>query len=97
MVLNSLISGGCIISGGKVLSSILSPRVHIHSHAEVWNSILMDEVDVGRYACLNRVIVDKGVRIPEGCQIGFRLEEDAEKFTVSESGIVVIPKGTLLG
>jgi len=97
MVLNSLISGGCIISGGKVFSSILSPRVYIHSHAEVWNSILMDEVDVGRYARLNRVIVDKRVRIPEGYQIGFHLEEDAQKFTVTESGIVVIPKGTLLG
>jgi len=96
MVLNSLISGGCIISGGKVFNSILSPRVFIHSHAEVWHSILMDEVDVGRYARLNRVIADKGVRIPEGYQVGFYLEEDAKKFTVTESGIVVIPKGTLL-
>ncbi|MBI5968862.1 MAG: glucose-1-phosphate adenylyltransferase [Deltaproteobacteria bacterium] len=96
MVLNSLISGGCIISGGKVFNSILSPRVYVHSHAEVWNSILMDGVDVGRYARLNRVIVDKRVRIPEGYQIGFDLPEDAKKFTVTESGIVVIPKGTLL-
>jgi len=93
---NSLISGGCIISGGKVIHSILSPRVHVHSHAEVQDCILMDEVDVGRYARLHRVIVDKNVQIPEGYQIGLNLEEDAKKFTVTESGIVVVPKGTLL-
>ena len=55
----------------------------------------MDDVDVGRNARLNRVIVDKGVRIPQGHSVGFDLKEDAKKFTVTESGIVVIPKGTL--
>jgi len=93
---NSILSSGCIISGGKVLRSILSPRVRLHSYSEVRDSILMDDVDVGRHALLNRVIVDKRVRIPEGYQIGFHLQEDAKKFTVTESGIVVIPKGTLL-
>jgi glucose-1-phosphate adenylyltransferase len=93
---NSILSSGCIISGGKVIRSILSPQVRIHSYAEVHDSILMHGVDVGRYARLNRVIVDKRVRIPEGYQIGFHLEEDAKKFTVTESGIVVIAKGTLL-
>ncbi len=93
---NSILSSGCIISGGKVLRSILSPRVRLHSYSEVRDSILMDDVDVGRRVLLNRVIVDKRVRIPEGYQIGFHLQEDAKKFTVTESGIVVIPKGTLL-
>jgi glucose-1-phosphate adenylyltransferase len=55
----------------------------------------MDDVDVQRNARLNRVIVDKGVRIPEGHRVGFDLKEDTKKFTVTESGIVVIPKGTL--
>lgn len=93
---NSILSSGCIISGGKVFRSILSPNVRIHSYAEVHDSILMDGVDVGRYARLNRVIVDKGVGIPQGYQIGFHLKEDAKKFTVTQSGIVVISKGTLL-
>jgi glucose-1-phosphate adenylyltransferase len=57
----------------------------------------MDGVDIGRYARVNRAIVDKGVRIPERYQIGFNLQEDARKFTVTESGIVVISKGTILG
>ncbi len=90
---NSLLSSGCIISGGKVFRSILSPQVRINEYALVNDSILMDEVDVGRGARLNRVIADKGVRIPEGHMIGFDREKDSQKFTVTESGIVVIPKG----
>lgn len=93
---SSLISGGCIISGGQVFRSILSPWVHVHSYAEIYDSILMAGVDVGRRARLNRTIVDKGVRIPEGYEIGFHHEEDARKFTISGSGIVIIPKGTYL-
>jgi glucose-1-phosphate adenylyltransferase len=93
---NSLLASGCIIAGGKVFRSILSPQVRIHSYAEVHDSILMHGVDVGRYARLNRVIVDKRVRIPEGYQIGYHREEDAKRFTVTESGVVVIAKGTLL-
>ena len=94
---HSLVSGDCIISGGKTFRSILSPKVRVHSYSEVWDSILMEGVDVGRYARLNRVIVDKRVRIPDGYKIGFDLKEDAKKFTVTESGIVVIPKGAILG
>lgn len=95
-VYSSLICHGCIISGGKVIRSILSPWVRVHSYAEVLDSILMEGVEVGRYARLNRVIVDKRVKIPEGYKIGYDLKEDARKFTVTESGIVVIPKGTIL-
>jgi glucose-1-phosphate adenylyltransferase len=94
---NSILSSGCIISGGMAFRSILSPNVRIHSYAEVRDSILMEGVDVGRKARLNRVIVDKRVRIPEGYQIGYNLKEDAKKFTVTPSGIVVISKGTILG
>ncbi len=90
---NSLLSSGCIISGGKVFRSILSPQVRINEYALVNDSILMDEVDVGRGARLNCVIADKGVRIPEGHMIGFDREKDSQNFTVTESGIVVIPKG----
>jgi glucose-1-phosphate adenylyltransferase len=93
---NSIISGGCIVSGGQVHQSILSPWVRINSFSEVRGSILMNGVEVGRHARIRRAIIDKEVRIPEGYQIGFDLKEDAKQFTVTESGIVVIPKGTIL-
>lgn len=93
---NSLIANGCIISGGKVFRSILSPGVRINSYSEVCDSILMDGVNVGRRARLNRVIVDKDVQIPEGCLIGFDREQDCRRFTVTEGGVVVIPKGTYI-
>jgi glucose-1-phosphate adenylyltransferase len=94
--LNSIISNGCIISGGSVKRSILSPRVMIHSYVDVEDSILMEGVDVGRYAKIRRTIIDKDVQIPQGTEIGYNLDEDAKRFTVTESGIVVVPKGIRL-
>jgi glucose-1-phosphate adenylyltransferase len=96
MAYDSIVSSGCIISGGRVYRSILSPSVRIHSYSEVRDSILMEGVEIGRRARVKRAIIDKGVRVPEGHQIGFHLGEDAKKFTVTESGLVVIPKGTIL-
>ncbi len=94
--LNSIISSGCIISGGNVKRSILSPNVTIHSFAEVEDSILLEGVDVGRNAKIKRTIIDKEVQIPEGMEIGYYLDEDAKRFTVTASGIVVVPKGIRL-
>ena len=94
--LNSIISNGCIISGGSVKRSILSPKVMIHSYVEVEDSILMEGVDVGRYAKIRRTIIDKDVHIPQGMEIGYNLDEDAKRFTVTASGIVVVPKGMRL-
>jgi len=93
---SSIVSSGCIISGGRVYRSILSPNVRIHSYSEVQDSILMDGVEVGRGARVRRAIIDKRIRIPAGYQIGFNQEEDARKFTVTQSGVVVISKGTIL-
>jgi glucose-1-phosphate adenylyltransferase len=93
---DSVVSSGCIISGGKAYRSILSPNVRIHSYSEVRDSILMEGVEVGRGARINRAIIDKRIRIPKGYQIGFNLAEDAKKFTVTQSGIVVLSKGTIL-
>ncbi len=93
---SSIVSSGCIISGGKVYRSILSPNVRIHSYSEVRDSILMDGVEVGRGARINRAIIDKRISIPKGYQIGFNPVEDAKKFTVTQSGIVVLSKGTIL-
>ena len=94
--LNSIISNGCIISGGNVKRSLLSPKVTVHSFSEVEGSILLEGVDVGRKAKIKKAIVDKEVQIPQGMEIGFHLDEDAKRFTVTASGIVVVPRGIRL-
>lgn len=94
LVLDSVVSEGCVVSGGRVQRSILSPNVRINSFSEVYDSILMEGVNVGRYAKIKRAIIDKDISIPQEMIIGFNLEEDKKKFFVSESGIVVVAKGT---
>jgi glucose-1-phosphate adenylyltransferase len=91
--LDSMVCPGCIISGGSVRRSILSPQVRVNSFAVVEDSILLDRVDVGRHTRIRRAIVDKDVKIPPGVRIGYDLEADRRRgFTITESGIVVIPK-----
>ncbi len=92
VALDSMVSAGAIVSGGSVRHSILSPSVLVHSKAEVSDSVLMHGVDVGRGAVIRRAIIDKGVQIPPGASIGVDLEEDRERFHVSDDGIVVIGK-----
>jgi glucose-1-phosphate adenylyltransferase len=92
IAMDSLVSQGVIISGGKVERSVISPGVRINSYAQVSHSILMDGAEVGRHVKLKRVIVDKYVKIPSGMTIGYDLEKDKKLFTVSEGGIVVVPK-----
>ena len=94
LALDSLVSGGCIISGGQVKRSILSPNVRINSFAQIHESILMEGVNVGRYAKIQRTIIDKDVQIPEGTIIGYDHEDDKRRFHITESGIVVVAKGT---
>jgi len=94
--LNSIISNGCIISGGSVKRSILSPNVMVHSYAEIEDSIILEGVDVGRFAKIRKTIIDKEVQIPQRMEIGYHLDEDAKRFTVTASGIVVVPKGIRL-
>lgn len=96
LALDSLVSGGCIISGGQVKRSILSQNVRINSYSQVHDSILMEGVNIGRYANIKRTIIDKDVVIPEGLVIGYDIEEDKKRFHVTESGIVVVAKGTLI-
>ena len=94
LALDSLVAGGCIISGGQVKRSILSPNVRINSYAQVTDSILMEDVRVGRHAKIRRAIIDKDVTIPEGVVIGYDLDEDRKRFVVTDSGIVVVAKKT---
>ncbi|HEU5162040.1 MAG TPA: glucose-1-phosphate adenylyltransferase [Thermoanaerobaculia bacterium] len=93
---DSLVSDGVIISGGTINRSVLHPRVKINSFAHVDESILMDGVDVGRHARVRRAIIDKGVRIPARTVIGYDPDLDRQRFTVTGSGIVVVPKGMVL-
>jgi glucose-1-phosphate adenylyltransferase len=91
VALDSIVSNGCIISGGRVVQSILSPDVRINSYSEVQGCILLNGVNVGRYSRLQRCIVERGVQIPENTQIGYDLERDHERgFTVTDSGLVVV-------
>ena len=94
MATDSLISPGCIISGGHVHRSILCPAARIHSYAKVEESILGEGVDIGRHAQVRRAILDKYVRVEPGAMIGFDLERDRARFTVTEEGIVAVAKGT---
>ena len=93
---DSLISEGCIISGGRVNGSILSPMVRVNSYASVEGSILFENVNIGRHCRIRKAIIDKHVDIPAGTSIGYDAEEDKKRFHVTESGIVVIPKGMRL-
>ena len=93
MALDSIICAGTIISGGRVERSILSPSVRVNSFAQVSDSILFESVEVGRHARIRRAIIDKGVRIPEGFEIGYDLEMDKKRgFTISNNGIVTVAK-----
>jgi len=88
--LDSVISHGCIVSGSCISGSILCPNVRVHSFCTIEQSILMPGVRVGRHARIRRAIVDRDVIIPRGARIGYNLEEDRQRHSVSDSGIVVV-------
>ena len=90
MAVDSLVSGGDIISGATVRRSLLFSQVHVHSYAEVEDSVILPDVDIGRRAKLRRVVIDKHCRIPPGAVIGFHPEEDRKRFHVSENGVTLI-------
>ena len=88
--LDSLISPGCIVSGSRILGSILCPNVRVHSFCTIEQSILMPGVRVGRHARLRRAIIDRDVLIPRGALIGHNQDEDRRRHTVTEDGVVVV-------
>ncbi|NOT45269.1 MAG: glucose-1-phosphate adenylyltransferase [Acidobacteria bacterium] len=88
--LDSIVSNGCIVSGSRVVGSVLCPNVRVHSFSEIEHSILMPGVRVGRHARIRRAIVDRDVLIPRGALIGFDAQEDRRRHTVTENGIVVV-------
>jgi glucose-1-phosphate adenylyltransferase len=88
----SLVSLGCIISGGRIHRSVLSNRVRVNSFSHIEESVLFENVVIGRHAKIRRAIIDKDVEIPANTEIGYNAEEDRKRYFVSEGGIVVIPK-----
>ncbi len=89
---DSLVSHGCIISGGRIHKSVLSVGCRINSFSEVEESVLFERVKIGRHARLRRCIIDKDVEIPAGIDIGYDADADRKRFFVSDGGLVVIPK-----
>ena len=91
VAVDSVVSGGCIISGGRVLHSVLCPGVRVNSYCEVDYSILLPDAEIGRNSRVRRAIVDTGVKVPESSVIGFDAEADRAKgYHVTETGIVVV-------
>jgi glucose-1-phosphate adenylyltransferase len=88
--LDSIISPGCIVSGSTVSGSVLCPNVRVHSFCQIEQCILMPGVRVGRHARIRRAIIDRDVLIPRGARIGYDLEEDRRRHTVTDTGIVVV-------
>jgi glucose-1-phosphate adenylyltransferase len=95
MVLDSIVCDGAIVSGGKVVRSIISPNVRVHSYSEIEDSMLMEGVEIGRNCKIRRTIIDKSVKIPPRTVIGYDPEDDKKKFDVSPGGIVVVSKNTM--
>lgn len=92
--IESLVSGGCIVSG-EVRRTVLYSGVRVHSHSKVQWSVLLPDVQVGRGARLNKVIIDRGCHVPDGMVIGENPEEDARRFLRSEGGVVLVTRDML--
>lgn len=87
---DSLVSGGCLITGSTVRRTVLFSNVRVHSYSEVEDSVVLPDVEIGRNCRIKRAIIDKGTVIPEGSEIGYDHEKDRERFQVSEGGIVLV-------
>ncbi len=92
LALDSVVSAGCIISGGAVRNCVISPDVRVNSYAEVDSSILFTHVNVGRHCRIRRAILDRDVSIPEGTVIGFDPQADRQRYFVTDSGITVVTR-----
>lgn len=87
---DSVVSGGCIISGSSIKDSVLFSDVRVNSYSDIQSSVILPKVDIGRHVTLRRVIVDKGSRIPDGMKIGVNPEEDRKRFHITEKGITLV-------
>jgi len=92
---NSVVSGGCIISGARVDQSLLFTNVHVHSYASLKRAIVLPEVDIGEVVQMTNVVIDKGVKIPKGLAVGNDPELDAKRFYRTENGICLITQSMI--
>ena len=92
MILNSIVSDGCIISGAKIEGCVLSPAIRVGPNTEIYDSIIMEDTRIGQNVKIRKAIIDKSVNIPDNMNIGYDLDEDSKHFTVTDSGIVVVRK-----
>lgn len=90
MAMDSMVSGGCVISGATIRHSLLFSKVRIESWSYVQDAVVLPNVEIGRHCRIRRAVIDKGCKIPDGTVIGYNLEEDAKRFHVTESGIVLV-------
>ena len=90
VALDSIVCGGSIISGGRVRNSVIGANVRVNSFCNVTQSVLMDNVELGRHSQIKKAIIEKGVKVPPNSIIGFHPAEDAKHYHVTESGIAVI-------
>jgi glucose-1-phosphate adenylyltransferase len=88
--IDSVVGGGCIISGATIRNSVVGRHVYVHSRTEIDSSIIFDNCDIGRGCKIRRAILEKNVQMPPGTVIGYDLEEDRKRYTVSDSGIVIV-------
>lgn len=95
MATDSLVSGGCIISGASVKNSVLFSDIRVNSYSTIEHSVILPNVDIGRYVTLKRVVIDKGTRIPDGMEIGVNPEQDRKRFHVSDKGITLVTSDML--
>lgn len=87
---DSMVAGGCVVSGSTVRHSVLFSNVRVHSFCEISDSVIFPEVDIGRHCKIKNAILDRGCQLPEGAEIGFNLQEDRKRFHVSEKGVVLV-------
>ena len=90
MAVDSLVSGGCIISGASVRSSLLFSNVRVNCFSNVEESVLLPNVEIGKHVTIKRAVIDKGCKVPESMQIGVNHDEDRQRFYVSEKGITLV-------
>lgn len=90
MAVDSMVAGGCIVSGAVVKHSLLFSQVRVHSYSDISDSVIYPDVDIGRHCHIRNALIDRGCRIPEGTRIGFDEAEDRKRFHVSPKGIVLI-------
>ena len=88
--LDSIVSGGCLISGAEIRHSLLFSQVRVHSYSRVEESVVLPEVDIGQHCRIKRAVIDRGCRLPAGTIIGEDHETDAKSFRVTDSGIVLV-------